>query len=90
MNLDPKLPGHLVGGSLPGLAVLELQRLASVAMREPSEEFNLNLSNEQINACRYEAKRRIAGNPSGIDNTRGYVWAGLCGLRRTLLAGRTC
>jgi mevalonate kinase len=80
MNLDPELPLDIwIGGSLPGFSGLGASAASSVAIaRAISEELNLNLTNEQINAVAYEGEKAYAGNPSGIDNTAatygGLMW----------------
>ncbi len=80
MNLDPKLPLDIwIGGTLPGFSGLGASAASSVAIaRAISEELNLNLSNEKINAIAYEGEKAYAGNPSGIDNTAatygGFMW----------------
>jgi mevalonate kinase len=80
MDLDPKTPLDIwIGGSLPGFSGLGASAASSVAIaRAISEELNLNLSNEKINAVAYEGEKAYAGNPSGIDNTAatygGVMW----------------
>ena len=80
MNLDPKTPLDIwIGGSLPGFSGLGASAASSVAIaRAISEELNLNLSNDKINAVAYEGEKAYAGNPSGIDNTAatygGLMW----------------
>lgn len=80
MDLDPKMPLDIwIGGSLPGFSGLGASAASSVAIaRAISEELNLNLSNEKINAVAYEGEKAYAGNPSGIDNTAatygGVMW----------------
>jgi mevalonate kinase len=80
MNLDPKTPLDIwIGGSLPGFSGLGASAASSVAIaRAISEELNLGLSNDQINAIAYEGEKAYAGNPSGIDNTAatygGLMW----------------
>jgi mevalonate kinase len=80
MDLDPKMPLDIwIGGTLPGFSGLGASAASSVAIaRAISEELNLNLSNEKINAVAYEGEKAYAGNPSGIDNTAatygGFMW----------------
>jgi mevalonate kinase len=80
MDLDPKMPFDIwIGGTLPGFSGLGASAASSVAIaRAISEELNLNLSNEKINAVAYEGEKAYAGNPSGIDNTAatygGFMW----------------
>jgi mevalonate kinase len=80
MDLDPKMPLDIwIGGTLPGFSGLGASAASSVAIaRAISEELNLNLSNEKINAVAYEGEKAYAGNPSGIDNTAatygGLMW----------------
>ncbi len=80
MNIDSKTPLDIwIGGSLPGFSGLGASAASSVAIaRAISQELNLNLSNEKINAVAYEAEKAYAGNPSGIDNTAatygGLMW----------------
>ena len=80
MNLDPKIPLDIwIGGTLPGFSGLGASAASSVAIaRAISEELNLSLTNEKINAVAYEGEKAYAGNPSGIDNTAatygGLMW----------------
>jgi mevalonate kinase len=80
IDLDPKMPLDIwIGGTLPGFSGLGASAASSVAIaRAVSEELNLNLSNEKINAVAYEGEKAYAGNPSGIDNTAatygGLMW----------------
>ena len=80
MDLDPKTPLDIwIGGTLPGFSGLGASAASSVAIaRAISEELNLNLSNDRINAIAYEGEKAYAGNPSGIDNTAatygGLMW----------------
>lgn len=80
MGLDPKTPLDIwIGGSLPGFSGLGASAASSVAIAKAiSKEFNLNLTNEKINAVAYEGEKAYAGNPSGIDNTAatygGVMW----------------
>jgi mevalonate kinase len=80
MNLDPKMPLDIwIGGTLPGFSGLGASAASSVAIaRAISEELNLNLSKDKINAVAYEGEKAYAGNPSGIDNTAatygGMMW----------------
>ncbi|MCW4023574.1 MAG: mevalonate kinase [Candidatus Bathyarchaeota archaeon] len=80
MELDPKTALDIwIGGSLPGFSGLGASAASSVAIaRAISEELNLNIPNDKINAIAYEAEKAYAGNPSGIDNTAatygGLMW----------------
>lgn len=80
MDLDPNTPLDIwIGGTLPGFSGLGASAASSVAIaRAISEELNLDLSNEKINAVAYEGEKAYAGNPSGIDNTAatygGFMW----------------
>lgn len=81
MGMNPKTVAMDIwlGGNLPGFSGLGASAASSVAIaRAMAEEFNLNLSDEQINDVSYEAEKAYAGNPSGIDNTAatfgGLIW----------------
>lgn len=80
MDLDTNMSFDIwIGGTLPGFSGLGASAASSVAIaRAISEELNLNLSNEKINAVAYEGEKAYAGNPSGIDNTAatygGLMW----------------
>lgn len=81
MGLDSNNVGLDIwlGGNLPGFSGLGASAASSVAIaRAIAEEFDLNLSDEQINDVSYEAEKAYAGNPSGIDNTAatfgGLIW----------------
>ena len=65
MKLDPKTPLDIwIGGTLPGFSGLGASAASSVAIaRAISEELNLGLTNEQINAVAYEGEKAYAGNP---------------------------
>jgi mevalonate kinase len=80
MSLDPKMPLEIwIGGTLPGFSGLGASAASSVAIaRAISEELNLNLTDEKVNAVAYEGEKAYAGTPSGIDNTAatygGLMW----------------
>jgi mevalonate kinase len=81
MQMDPKKVtiDIWLGGNLPGFSGLGASAASSVAIaRAIAEEFNLDLSDEEINDVAYEAEKAYAGNPSGIDNTAatfgGLIW----------------
>jgi mevalonate kinase len=76
-----------IGGNLPGFSGLGASAASSVAIaRAISQEFELNLSDEKINAAAYEAEKAYAGNPSGIDNTAA-TYGGLMWFRKNLKSG---
>jgi len=76
-----------IGGNLPGFSGLGASAASSVAIaRAISEEFDLKLSDEKINAVAYEAEKAYAGNPSGIDNTAA-TYGGLMWFRKNLKGG---
>ena len=76
-----------IGGNLPGFSGLGASAASSVAIaRAISEEFNLNLTDEKINAAAYEAEKAYAGNPSGIDNTAA-TYGGLMWFKKNLKGG---
>ncbi|HDI12525.1 MAG TPA: mevalonate kinase [Hadesarchaea archaeon] len=66
--------GDLVAASGIGASAASCAALA----RALSEEFNLGLTDEQINELAYEGEKGYHGNPSGIDNTAatygGLIW----------------
>ena len=80
MGMNPKTAMDIwLGGNLPGFSGLGASAASSVAIaRAIAEEFNIDLSDEQINDVAYEAEKAYAGNPSGIDNTAatfgGLIW----------------
>ncbi|MCW4016246.1 MAG: mevalonate kinase [Candidatus Bathyarchaeota archaeon] len=81
MNMDPQKTSMDIwlGGNLPGFSGLGASAASSVAIaRAIAEEYELVLSDEQINDIAYEAEKAYAGNPSGIDNTAatfgGLIW----------------
>ena len=88
MDLDPQTPlGIWIGGTLPGFSGLGASAASSVAIaRAINEEFNLNLTNERINAIAYEGEKAYAGNPSGIDNTAA-TYGGLMWFRKNPAGG---
>lgn len=89
MDLDPESVSMDIwlGGNLPGFSGLGASAASSVAIaRAISEEFDLDLSDEQINDVAYEAEKAYAGNPSGIDNTAA-TFGGLIWFKRNLGAG---
>ena len=89
MKLDPKTPLDIwIGGTLPGFSGLGASAASSVAIaRAISEELNLGLTNEQINAVAYEGEKAYAGNPSGIDNTAA-TYGGLMWFKKNLKGGQ--
>lgn len=66
--------GDLVAASGIGASAASCTALA----RALSDEFNLGLSDEQINELAYEGEKGYHGSPSGIDNTAatygGLIW----------------
>jgi mevalonate kinase len=88
MDLDPQTPLDIwIGGTLPGFSGLGASAASSVAIaRAINEEFNLNLTNERINAIAYEGEKAYAGNPSGIDNTAA-TYGGLMWFRKNPAGG---
>ena len=68
------LGGNLVAASGVGASAASCAAIA----RALSEYFNLNLSDEKINAIAYEGEKGYHGTPSGIDNTAatygGLIW----------------
>ncbi|MGQ9788621.1 MAG: mevalonate kinase [Candidatus Hadarchaeaceae archaeon] len=68
------LAGDLVAASGIGASAASCVALA----RGLSEEFNLSLTDEQINQIAYEGEKAYHGNPSGVDNTAatygGLLW----------------
>ena len=90
MGMDPKNVGLDIwlGGNLPGFSGLGASAASSVAIaRAIAEEFDLNLSDEQINDVSYEAEKAYAGNPSGIDNTVA-TFGGLIWFKKNLQTGK--
>ena len=89
MDMNPKEVALDIwlGGNLPGFSGLGASAASSVAIaRAIAEEFDLELSNEQINDIAYEAEKAYAGNPSGIDNTAA-TFGGLIWFRKNLAGG---
>jgi mevalonate kinase len=73
-----------IGGNLPGFSGLGASAASSVAIvRAISDEFNLKLSDKQVNEAAYEAEKAYAGNPSGIDNTAA-TYGGLMWFRKNM------
>ena len=68
------LEGDLVAASGIGASAASCVAIA----RALSEEFNLHLTEEQINQIAYEGEKAYHGNPSGVDNTAatygGLLW----------------
>ncbi|MDH5443345.1 MAG: mevalonate kinase [Hadesarchaea archaeon] len=68
------LGGDLVAASGIGASAASCTAIA----RALSDEFNLGLSDEQINELAYEGEKGYHGTPSGIDNTAatygGLIW----------------
>jgi mevalonate kinase len=90
MGMDPNNVGLEIwlGGNLPGFSGLGASAASSVAIaRAIAEEFDLNLSDEQINDVSYEAEKAYAGNPSGIDNTAA-TFGGLIWFKKNLQSGK--
>ncbi|HLN44213.1 MAG TPA: mevalonate kinase [Candidatus Sulfotelmatobacter sp.] len=81
MNIEPKNVAVeiMLGGTLPGFSGLGASAASSVAItRAIAQEFNIRLTDEQVNDIAYEAEKAYAGTPSGIDNTAatfgGLLW----------------
>lgn len=68
------LEGDLVAASGIGASAASCVAIA----RAISQEFNLSLTDEQINQIAYEGEKAYHGNPSGVDNTAatygGLLW----------------
>ncbi|MGC8817251.1 MAG: mevalonate kinase [Candidatus Hadarchaeum sp.] len=68
------LEGDLVAASGIGASAASCVAIA----RALSEEFNLSLTDDQINQIAYEGEKAYHGNPSGVDNTAatygGLLW----------------
>lgn len=73
-KLQIRFSGDLFAASGVGASAAQVTSLA----RALDEEFNLGLSDEQINKAAYEGERGYHGTPSGIDNTvstfGGLIW----------------
>ena len=68
-----------LSGNLPGFSGIGASAASCVAIvRALNGEFNLQLSDEKINAAAFEAEKAYQGKPSGIDNTAatygGLLW----------------
>jgi mevalonate kinase len=60
----------ILTGNLPTYGGLGSSAAFCVALvRALANEYNLKLSNEQVNSYAYEGEKAFHGNPSGIDNT---------------------
>ena len=70
--------GDLIAASGVGSSAAACSSLA----RALNDEFNLGLSDEQINEAAYEGEKAYHGKPSGIDNTVS-TYGGLLRYRRT-------
>ncbi len=89
MGIDPgkaSLEVYL-GGNLPGFSGIGSSAASSVAIaRAIAEEFEMDLSDEEINEIALEAEKAYAGTPSGIDNTAA-TYGGLIWFKRNLNGG---
>ncbi|RLF40066.1 MAG: mevalonate kinase [Thermoplasmata archaeon] len=81
MNLDFSKDGVEIelSGTLKAASGVGASAASCVAIaRALSEYFDLNLSDEEINAIAYEGEKGYHGTPSGIDNTAstygGLIW----------------
>ncbi len=89
MRIDPDKTSLkiLLGGSLPGFSGIGASAASSVAIaRAIADEFEMRLSDEEINEIAYEAEKAYAGTPSGIDNTAA-TFGGLIWFKRNLSGG---
>ncbi len=76
-----------LGGALPVFSGIGASAASSVAItRAIAKEFEMDLSDEKVNAIAYEAEKAYAGTPSGIDNTAS-TYGGLIWFRRNLAGG---
>jgi mevalonate kinase len=76
-----------LGGNLPSFSGIGASAASSVAIaRAVAEEFDMDFSDEKINAAAYEAEKAYAGTPSGIDNTAA-TYGGLIWFKRDLKGG---
>ena len=76
-----------LGGNLPSFSGIGASAASSVAIaRAIAEEFEIVLSDEEINEIAYEAEKAYAGTPSGIDNTAA-TYGGLIWFKRNLSGG---
>ena len=82
MNIDPSQHGGVsieLGGSLYVASGVGASAASCVAIaRALSQFYELNLSDDEINAIAYEGEKGYHGTPSGIDNTAstfgGLIW----------------
>ncbi|UCC27686.1 MAG: mevalonate kinase [Candidatus Bathyarchaeota archaeon] len=89
MRIDPHKTSLkiLLGGSLPGFSGIGASAASSVAIaRAIADEFEMRLSDEEINEIAFEAEKAYAGTPSGIDNTAA-TYGGLIWFKRNLSGG---
>jgi len=89
MGIDPRKASLEIWlrGSLPGFSGIGASAASSVAIaRAIAEEFEMGLSDEEINEIAFEAEKAYAGTPSGIDNTAA-TYGGLIWFKRNLSGG---